>query len=410
MTVKESGRKYVTDPLTTTVSGLNHVTDLLIALSRVYFTEDNRRRAEDLCGRVTDWDLFADLAVRHGVAALVWRNICDLGLSGHVSGTAGKALEGAMLKTIARVTYITAVAVEIAGSLEKAGIRVLMLKGLALEHSVYGSRGLRQMSDADLLVAPGDALRARDVIESLGFESRPLKSSLYHSIILDLGNHLPEMHRGGISVDLHHRLFGARATALTEKALNAPGSVTAAGMTCNVLPPRVSFLSLVAHLQKHDIKGEFQLRLYCDIHLLLLNYGDEILTADLIGEARTAGIEQEVKEALYLIKILYDFDVPAEFTKDVRPESIDIQRFLINLEDPGNAAPVTAAEFYRRNLSAINSTKGKLIFIAGDMFPSLSFMKKRYGRRSVAGALLFYPHRLGKLWVALKALKKGKSG
>jgi len=218
------------------------------------------------------------------------------------------------------------------------------------------------------------------------------------------------MHRGGISVDLHHRLFGARATALTEEALNAPGSVTAAGTTCNVLPPRISFLSLVAHLQKHDVKGEFQLRLYCDIYLMLINYGRDILTPELIPEAQMAGIEEEVKVVLYLMKVLYDFDVPAEFTADVTPELIDLNRFLVNLGDPGYAQPVSAAEFYRRNLLAINGIKGKLIFIAGDLFPSVSFMKKRYGCRTAFGASLRYPHRLGKLLVVLGALKRGFAG
>lgn len=387
-------------------SGERGVTDLLITLSRVEFNADDRRRAERLCGKVSDWNLFASLAVRHGVAALVWRNLSDLGLSDRVTESAGKTLEGAMLKTIARVTYITSAAVEIIRALGNAGIRVLMLKGLALEHSVYGSRGLRQMSDADLLVSPGDALLARDVIASLGYESRPLKSPLYRRIELDLGNHLPEMHRGGISVDLHHRLFGAMGTALTEEAVNAPGTVTAAGTACNVLPPRVSFLSLVAHLQKHDIKGEFQLRLYCDIYLLLLKYSSEILTAQLNEEARTAGIEDEVKVVLYLMKVLYDFEVPPEFTADVRTELIDLNRFLVNLEDPGYADPVSAEEFYSRNLRSISGTAGKLIFIAGDLFPSVTFMKNRYGCRTAFGASLYYPHRMGKLFVILKALKK----
>jgi len=392
--------------LPNTGSGVNGVTDLLIILSRMDFTAEERRRAEDLCGKVTDWNMFAGLAVRHGVAALVWRNLSGLGLTDRITESAERALEGAMLKTIARVTYITSAAVEIIRVLGDAGIRVLMLKGLALEHSVYESEGLRQMSDADLLVSPGDVLRARDIIVSLGYKSRPLKSPLYRRILPDLGNHLPEMHRGGISVDLHHRLFGARATALTEEAINAPWTVTAAGTTCNVLPPRISFLNLVAHLQKHDIKGEFQLRLYCDIYLLLLKYRSDILTAQLNAEARMAGIEEEVKVVLYLMKVLYDFDVPSEFTADVKTELIGLNRFLMNLEDPGYAEPVSAAEFYRRNLGAINGTKGKLIFIAGDLFPSITFMKRRYGRRTATGAMLYYPHRLGKILVILKALKK----
>ena len=62
-----------------------------------------------------------------------------------------------------------------------------------ITNMIYGSRGLRQMSDADLLVAPGNALRAREILLREGFVSRPMKSSLYWHIVLDLGNHLPEL-------------------------------------------------------------------------------------------------------------------------------------------------------------------------------------------------------------------------
>jgi hypothetical protein len=82
----------------------------------------------------------------------------------------------------------------------------------------------------------------------------------------------------------------------------------------------------------------------------------------------------------------------------------------MNLEDPGYAEPVSAAEFYRRNLSAIKGTSGKLIFIAGDLFPSVPFMKKRYGCRTALGASLRYPHRLGKIFMILKALRNGQAG
>src|SRR5665811_2588753 len=105
----------------------------------------------------------------------------------------------------------------------------MCIRDRALEHSVYGSRGLRQMSDADLLVAPEDALRAQKILVKAGFVSRPVKSSLYRHIILDLGNHLPELHRNGISVDLHHRLFGPEGAEIVRRALDKPEAISVTG-------------------------------------------------------------------------------------------------------------------------------------------------------------------------------------
>ncbi len=198
--------------------------------------------------------------IRHGVAALVWQNITDLGLAEAVPEQERSLLENIRFKTIARVSYITSEAAEVVTELEKEGIRTLLLKGLALEHSVYGSRGLRQMSDADLLVAPEDALRAQDILIKAGFISRPMKSSLYRHIILDLGNHLPELHRRGISVDLHHRLFGPEGRAIVRRALEKPETISVAGRTYYVLPPGIALLGLVNHIFKHEVKGRVSVK------------------------------------------------------------------------------------------------------------------------------------------------------
>ena len=153
------------------------------------------------------------------MAALLSQNLSDLGHAGEVPKAERTILEGLRFKSIARVSWITEAAARVTALLEREGIKVVLLKGLALEHTVYGSKGLRQMSDADLLVAPADALRARDILIRDGFRSMSLKSPLYRHIILDLGNHLPELHRGGISVDLHYRLFGPEGEEMVERAI-----------------------------------------------------------------------------------------------------------------------------------------------------------------------------------------------
>ena len=385
-------------------SGRGAVTDLLLLLSRVSFTGNERQRAGELCQVLSDWPAFTELSVKHGVAALVWQNIVDLQLDSLVSASECQILETSWLRTIARVAYITSTAKEIISTLEGAGIKVLLLKGLALEHSVYGSRGVRQMSDADLLVAPGDALRARDIILSLGFASRQLKSPLYRKIILDLGDHLPDMYRGGVSVDLHHRLFGPLATELTAQALRLSYKVTAGGKTYNVLPPRIAILSMVRHLQKHHNKGEFQMRLYCDIYLLLKQHFENVICDELLNEAWEAGVLNELKELLYIMKIVYGLDVPDKFIMGLNINQDILIRFYNNLVNPGHSEPLDPRELYKMNLQSITGLKHKIIFIVGDIFPSISFMKKRYDCHSVMGCLLRYPHRFGKLARVLYAL------
>jgi hypothetical protein len=409
--------------MTTHAADNDTVISLLLLLCRTGFTDDERERAAAEAGAMKEWSRFTDLAVRHGVAALVWQSLGDLSLATLVPETERTILEGSRLRSLARVAYITSVAAEVAKSLEQEGIRVVLLKGLALEHQVYGAKGLRQMSDADLLVSPGDALRAREILIKAGFVSNSLKSCLYKPIILDIGNHLPELHRGGISVDLHHRLFGREGTEMVAEAMERAEVIKAGGQSLFVLPPLTAFLGLVSHIGKHEVKGEFQLRLYIDIYLLLRKYGSEIISEDLPAAAAEAGIEKETRDVLTLMERVWGLTVPEE--ADMVPETRDVltlterawgskgigtmtrdqgqeivNSFLEKVRKPWSVPSLSQREFFLRNLQSFDSRWKRVIFIAGDLFPSLEFMKRRYGCRTVLKALLFYPHRLGKLlWI-----------
>jgi hypothetical protein len=364
----------------------------------------SKREETELVKRETEsfsnWKLFTDLAVRHGVAALVWQNMSDLSLTIRVPEPENTILEGSRLKSIMRVAYITSVAGEIVHILGKEGIRVLLLKGLALEHQVYGSRGLRQMSDADLLIAPGDALRARDILIREGFVSMPMKSELYRHIVLDLGNHLPELHRRGVSVDLHHRLFGPEGVKLVSHAMENAAVLSVEGISFRVLPPATAFLGLVSHIYKHQAKGEFQLRLYNDICLLLKKYNGEIINEDLISSSVQAGIEMEVREVLSVVSEAWGILVPGDLKLSHGQDKEAAKEFIQRIMHPGLVKPVSQREIFQRNLNSLKGLRKKLIFIAGDLFPSVGFMKRRYGCRTTRQTLLYYPHRLGKIsWI-----------
>lgn len=425
--------------------GLRRAVNLLLLLSRMDFSAEQKRLIAEEIRLFDEWKQFAGLAVRHGVAALIWQNLSDLGHAGEVPKAERNILEGLRFKSIARVSWITEAAARVTALLEREGIKVVLLKGLALEHTVYGSKGLRQMSDADLLVAPADALRARDILIRDGFRSMSLKSPLYRHIILDLGNHLPELHRGGISVDLHYRLFGPEGEEMVERAIRdsviitgvdrepdrtaavtrdsedgvgvssgtdaavnsgtgTPGGALSTGTpgagTFRILPPMTAFLALVNHIYKHEIKGEFQLRLWTDIYLLLVRYGKQILTSGLADAAEEAGIRKETVAVLTVMKQVWGVVLPEGMAVSSDAENAVVALFMNRLAHPESVGSITQREMFMKNLRALKSPLKKFIFILGDIIPSIGFMKRRYNCRSKMAAFLFYPHRLGKiLWI-----------
>ncbi len=253
---------------------------------------------------------------------------------------------------------------------------------------------------------PEECLRARDILERHGFVSRPLKSPLYNKIIMFIGNHIPEMHKNGISVDIHHRLFGTEGISLTKKGIENSEAIKISGTLCQILPPRIAFLGMIKHLQKHDLKGEFQVRLFVDLYLMLKYYGEKILSDNITSEAETAGISKELASGLYLVSHYWNFPVHEKYTAlltSSEKEAIS-SYFIEGLTNPGISVTGGFNDLYRSNLDALPGTKNKLIFLLGDIFPSFSFMKGRYNCKTLFCIFIHYPYRIGKIFWFIRSL------
>ena len=93
---------------------------------------------------------FVWLVNEHGVAAFVQKNIADAGLKEVLPPTLYQGLRNQTFKSIARNSFIMTAMRDAAKVLSAAGMVPVLLKGTALELSVYGESGLRPMSDADI--------------------------------------------------------------------------------------------------------------------------------------------------------------------------------------------------------------------------------------------------------------------
>ncbi len=187
---------------------------------------------------------------------------------------------------------------------------------------------------------------------------------------------------------------------MVRRAINEAEEITTGGKRFHVLPPVSAFLGLVSHIHKHEIKGEFQLRLYADIYLLLKKHGDTIISPHLMTEADKAGISSEVRVVMTVMEQVWQLEIPAEMKARPGREEGKADLFMHDLMYPGLITPENQRDMFTRNLHSMRGLRKKLIFIAGDIFPSVDFMKRRYGRRSSLSVILHYPHRLGKIiWI-----------
>jgi hypothetical protein len=320
---------------------------LLLSLCRLEFDDMQIEVAGEYVRQVTDWTYFTRLANEHGIIALTAYNIKKCGLQEELPADAMAVLENGYIKSLTRNTWLIERWKEVNTILYNAGIKHILLKGMALEHTIYGSRGLRQMNDNDILLKPDEALKGWDLLQRNGYSQEPLKSPLFRKIMFELGHHLPALSKNGYVVEIHKILPGIPATDSTMHDIFTDAREIFTGDTkAYILPKEIHQMFLIDHFHRHARAGDCQLRLYTDITLL----------------------DKSCK-----------ISFPYQFISN--PKQGYKKQYC--------------KEEYRSTVRNI-AAKHRLRFIAGDIFPSASWMNKRY-KCSGLKMLLHYPERIGKL-------------
>ncbi len=320
---------------------------LLLSICRLEFGEDEIINLKLIAGEIKDWMKFVTLANNHGIIALAAHNFRITNLTDLIPGDAKRLLNDGLMQSMVRNTWLTERWKEVNRILTYAGIRHVLLKGMALEHTVYGSRGLRQMTDNDILLKREDGLRAWELLQEHGFTPQPVKSPLHRKIIADIGKHLPALVKDGYALEIHLRLTGdPDMNPATDDIMDRAMPVNIDGITAFIPDDKIHLGYLIEHYLYHQAFSGPELKLLLDISLL--------------------------KKDAY---------------KSINPGILTNPSAFKN--------PGYRKRIYREQVLSLSPGK-RLRFLAGDIFPSPGWMKQRYDC-SMAGLLVRYPARLWKL-------------
>jgi len=378
---------------------------LLLLLCRLEFSNEQINKISSLIPLINDWNYFRNLANEHGVAALAWHNLEKFQLYSGITEEVVNYLQSTLMISLSRNTFNTESMGEVLGLLNPENIKTVILKGLALENSVYGNSGLRQMSDVDILIDREECIKASKILIRNGFESLPVKSFFHEQIIAYSGKHFPSLIKNGTSVEIHHELFGDRKNLLTKMLYDSSYEVEIKGEKTWFPQPQIFFLYLVRHLWLHEMNNESQLRLYTDLIVLIEKYNDKILNYNLLKYASEAGMSEILAWHLEPLRDMWGVSFPGwlnDFIDKWHNQDF-INKFFFFLRSPKDNPPGDKARVYRHIISDIPGFHRKFLYVLGDIFPSVIFMKNRYKCKSTWRVLLFYPHRLGKvLWLFRK--------
>ncbi len=322
--------------------------DFLLASVRRFFHPESPLPAQE----GLDWSLVSELAHQHAVAGFL-RRACDFPAPADGDMEAARS----SLATSAELA-------KLADLFKKELVDVIPLKGPVLGVALYKDKAIKVSTDLDLLVRRGDALRAKRLLESIGYclETVPHWRS-DRAYLRNINNELSFRDPGcWLKLDLHWTLLpGYFPPLIDEAGLWAKvRSVPWGGTQVQTLSPEQQVMFLCAHGAKHLW---VRLGWLCDL-ARLIQVEQGIDWTEVFDETRRRHTTRMVLLGLLLAANLMGVELPpaADALADADPRArVLAATVLERLRNDRPATLVATAAFCVQALER-NSQRARLLF------------------------------------------------
>jgi hypothetical protein len=142
--------------------------ELLLLCARAELRGRDARRIRELIGGGLDWDAVLNGALRHALVPLVHLHLTSPPAPELPPEIAAR-LRGLAQRMAALNSYLAGELRDLLTEFSGRGIRAIPYKGPALALEAYGSVGLRQFCDLDIIVGPRDVSAAAAVLRGRGY-------------------------------------------------------------------------------------------------------------------------------------------------------------------------------------------------------------------------------------------------
>jgi hypothetical protein len=235
--------------------------------------------------RFKAWEDLPAQAEIHGMAPLLWYHIHHSGVS--IPQKTEQTFKGLYIRQRVFIQAHTQVLLEINSLFKGAGIRAVVLKGLALAHEYYPDPALRPVSDIDLLFKKNDILPALDLLKEAGFHVHTPQASLTSDLLpKELKADSPSRNGLVTHIELHH--YDPRVISMIDNSLddefrgfNLPlHSLKIGENTIHVPDPMDTLHYLIRHFTRHmfvtTTSSQLPLKWIADIVSLVERHAETI--------------------------------------------------------------------------------------------------------------------------------------
>ncbi len=284
---------------------------ILLAASDNEPGTEQRQKLLGLISQHFDQDRLIEMAVREGVAGLLYKNLKKIGVLGYLGHRQIEKLQSFYYSAVRLNLRLLHDLKEILQKLNLSKTKVVLLQGIPLLQQIYKDIGLRPLTDIDLWVLPEYFSGVESTLVKLGYRSDPLypKTFKRNSTLIDVNTHILWADR----IKSRRFLINAGQQDIYEncRAIDIEGETA----DCLSRTDQVIYLSL--HAFKHNLDRLIWL---VDIKNLLKGWEASDWVA-LDKRSRELGIKHVVSYILFYLDHLFEFQFPPdaraiyEFTK-----------------------------------------------------------------------------------------------
>jgi hypothetical protein len=267
----------------------------------------------------TDWEYVLRMAVRHGVAPLVYWHLSDNSLESvpeHILGHLQDRFHANRLRNL----LLAAELLKLLDKMEACGISAIPYKGPVLASSAYGDLALREFGDLDVLIRKKDVLRAREILTSLGYEPQHRMTNTQEAALLQYDRQYPFARGDGNVVELHWTPTPRSVSFFLdpEHLWGQTRLVRLGGGTVSTFGPEDTILVLCVHGSSHLWE---RLGWICDV-AELVQASEDLDWEWLVERAEAYKVKRMLLLGLFLASDLLDVVLPEKILREVRADQV----------------------------------------------------------------------------------------
>jgi len=287
---------------------------------------------------------------------------------------------------------------ELINAFQKAGVRMLVLKGPALAWTAYPNPATRFSRDLDILVAAEHIIQAREILNKINYQCESkIFEKLKHFYYDE--HFIPQTDsKNKRIIELHwelHRFYGYQCDDRTNDLFSRSIEVETPSLTFETLHPLDAFIHAALHMiMTHN--QSIQLNWVYDISLLAQNLSIPDDWGGLRKKSSAWGARLAVEHSLKMAQIWTGLQLPKGFNdfstwpKPKKAEIVAITNAIQRYEKPAN--------LLKLYLSKTHSLSKKFHVLFKLLFPDPSYMRNTYPPSCEWLLPLSYLRRLWRWW------------